>query len=228
MSGMVIDPSRFEKLLQVIALVSVEAEDVRGWTNLVQAEDEFGELENCLQIFLEEWIQSKDELRTALRDTEASRAELERKLEVIDAQRMTIQELSTPIIDVWDDVLALPLVGTIDTRRASELTESLLARVATTNAKTVIVDLTGVEVLDTSTADHLGRLARASSLLGCDCVLTGISPAIARTLVALDVDLGTLRTKRTLRDALSECVAAKTGKSAPAARAQAPIVRARR
>jgi len=201
-----IDYDRFDKLLQVIALVSVDAPDVDP-TSLVQAEDTFGELENAFQIFLEEWVHSKEELRTALRETEASRAELERKLEVIDAQRMTIQELSTPVIDVWEDVLALPLVGAIDTRRASDLTEALLARVATSNAKTVIVDLTGVEVLDTSTADHLGRLARACSLLGCGCVLTGISPAIARTLVALDVDLGTLRTKRTLRDALAECVA---------------------
>ncbi|MBK8714384.1 MAG: STAS domain-containing protein [Deltaproteobacteria bacterium] len=119
---------------------------------------------------------------------------------------MTISALSTPIIDVWEGVVTLPLVGVIDTQRAVEMTERLLARIVESGARAVIIDLTGVEVVDTATADHLVRLTRAAGLLGARCFVTGIGPNIARTLVGMGVDLGGVRTMRTLKEALRACI----------------------
>jgi rsbT co-antagonist protein RsbR len=135
------------------------------------------------------------------------RKDLEEKLATIEAQRMAIAELSTPIMEVWEGVLCLPVVGVIDTARSAEMTNSLLRMVVEKETRCCIVDITGIEVMDTSTADHFMRMARAVSLLGAECVLTGINPHIAQTIVHMGMDLRGVRTHRTLQDALRYHVA---------------------
>jgi len=108
----------------------------------------------------------------------------------IAGQSQAILELSIPVMDFWGKILVLPLVGTIDTQRAELTTENLLEAIARTRALAVIVDITGVPVVDTSVASHLQKLIEASRSLGSEVILTGIGPRNARTLVELGVDLG--------------------------------------
>jgi rsbT co-antagonist protein RsbR len=136
--------------------------------------------------------------------TERYQNELAEKIATIEEQRVAIRELSTPVIEVWDGVLCLPIVGVMDTTRGAEMTEVLLRTVTEKNAKCAIIDVTGIEVMDTGTADHFLRAARAVRLLGTDCVLTGISPSIAQTIVHMGAELSGLTTYRSLRDALKE------------------------
>ena len=140
--------------------------------------------------------------------SESYQRELEDKLRTIESQRLAIAELSTPVMQVWDGVLCLPVVGVMDTARSAEMTQSLLQAIVEMNAKRCIIDITGIEVMDTGTADHFMRMARAVALLGAECTLTGINPHIAQTIVLMGVDLSGIRTHRTLRDALKSYVAA--------------------
>lgn len=132
--------------------------------------------------------------------------ELEEKLAVIERQRAAIRELSTPVIEVWDGVLCLPIVGILDTVRSLDLTQTVLHGVVEKRARCVIVDVTGIGVMDTRTVDQLIRMAKAVALLDARCYVTGISPVIAQTLDQMGVDLSTVATRRTLRDALQEYV----------------------
>ncbi len=132
--------------------------------------------------------------------------ELEDKLATIEQQRAAIRELSTPIMEVWDGILCLPVVGVMDSTRSADMTDALLRAVVATRARCTIIDITGIEVMDTSTADHFLRMAKAVQLLGAACVLTGLNPQIAQTLVHMDVELEGLVTHRSLRDALQHFV----------------------
>jgi len=143
-------------------------------------------------------------LAAAHERTERYQNELAEKIATIEEQRVAIRELSTPVIEVWDGVLCLPIVGVMDTTRGAEMTEVLLRTVTEKNAKCAIIDVTGIEVMDTGTADHFLRSARAVRLLGAECVLTGISPSIAQTIVHMGAELSGLTTYRSLRDALKE------------------------
>jgi ABC-type sugar transport system substrate-binding protein/anti-anti-sigma regulatory factor len=122
--------------------------------------------------------------------------------EIISAQRSLIQELSAPILPLADDIIALPLVGAIDSLRASRITELLLTTISRTRAQAVIVDISGVPVVDTSVANHLLQTAAQARLLGAMMILVGISPEIAQTMVQIGIDLSSLRTFSTLRDGL--------------------------
>lgn len=140
---------------------------------------------------------------------EKYRKDLEEKLGTIDRQREAIRELSTPIMEVWDKILCLPIVGVIDSMRSSEMTDALLRAVVSSGAHSVIIDITGIEVMDTRTADHFVRMAKAVGLLGAECVLTGINPQIAQTIVHMGIDMAGVRTHRSLRDALYHFVRPK-------------------
>ena len=126
------------------------------------------------------------------------------KSALIERLRYSIDELSNPILEVWDDVLAMPIIGVVDSRRTADMVQRLLAEVARTQASFVIVDLTGVEIVDTKTADHLMKLIRKVELVGARCVLTGIRPAVAETLVDIGVDFGRITTLRNLKHGLRE------------------------
>ena len=136
----------------------------------------------------------------------AYQKDLEEKLATIEIQRAAIRELSTPIIEVWEGVLCLPVVGVLDTTRSSEMTESLLSAIVEKRANCAIIDVTGIQVMDTGTADHFLRMARAVRLLGAKCVLTGINPAIAQTIIHMGVDLTGVVTHRSMRNALQQFV----------------------
>ena len=132
--------------------------------------------------------------------------DLQSKLHTIEEQAAAIRELSTPILEVWDDVLALPVVGFIDSRRCMEMMATLLDEIVATQTKCVIIDITGVEVVDTKTADYLLKVVRASSLLGVRCVLTGLRPTVAQTMVEIGADMREVRTLRSLREGLKDSI----------------------
>jgi rsbT co-antagonist protein RsbR len=144
----------------------------------------------------------------AMDATERVRSErqLREKLELIERQSATIRALATPIIKVWDDVLCLPVIGTVDSARTADMMQGLLESISREQAQYAIIDLTGVEVVDTATADHLIQLFRAAKVLGVEGILCGIRPAVAQTVVALGLELQSVRTMRTLRDALRWCI----------------------
>lgn len=191
-----IDVARLERLRDVLAFLSVDEFDAEKIQIPVSDDDEFGLIEETVNVFASEFAVAKQ--RTA---------ELEReRLETIERQRMAIADLSAPIMDVWDGVIALPIIGLVDTQRSVELTERLLERISASGARSVIVDVTGVDIVDTATANHLLQMIRAASLLGAFCVVSGIAPQVAQTLVQLDVDLSTIRTVRNLKEALKECI----------------------
>lgn len=124
----------------------------------------------------------------------------------VQRQEMTIRELSTPVLQVWEGVILLPLIGVVDTGRANDIMERVLRSVGELNAHHVILDLTGVDTVDTKTADHIMKVVRASQLLGARCVLTGIQPAVAQTLVEVGVELAGFKTLRNLQAGLRACL----------------------
>lgn len=134
--------------------------------------------------------------------TERKRAERERE-QTIQAQQDTLRELSTPLIPLADGVVAMPLVGTIDSWRAQQIMETLLEGVARFSAEVALLDISGVRVVDTQVADALLRTARAAQLLGTQVVITGISAEIAQTIVTLGADMGGIVTRATLREGLA-------------------------
>lgn len=143
------------------------------------------------------------------------RMELEEKLGTVEQQRAAIRSLSTPIIEVWNGVLCLPVVGVMDTARSAEMTSSLLQTIVEKETRYAIIDITGIDVMDTRTVDHFIRMAKAIRLLGAECALTGLNPHIAQTVVHMGLDLSDIVTHRSLRDALYRYVAQPAAVSAP-------------
>jgi rsbT co-antagonist protein RsbR len=139
-------------------------------------------------------------------DTKRVEEELRSKLALIQQQQEVIRALSTPIIQVWDNVLTLPMVGVLDSARAAEVMHNLLSEVVRTRARFAILDLTGVDAIDTATASHLLSLVRAIKLLGAEGIVTGMRPAIAQTVVGLGVDLSGIILLSTLREGLKLCM----------------------
>lgn len=155
----------------------------------------------------EEWDDQASGELSALESTSRSIVrELEEKLITIEEQAAAIRELSTPVMEIWDDVLVLPVVGVVDTKRSIDIMNTLLENIVETQSKCVIIDITGVEIVDTRTADYLLRVSRAANLLGTRCVLTGLSPAVAQTLVEIGADLTEVRTLRNLKEGLKDCL----------------------
>jgi rsbT co-antagonist protein RsbR len=122
--------------------------------------------------------------------------------QLVQRQRDEILELSTPVIQVWDKVLVLPIIGTLDSARAARLTESLLERIATDQAEVAILDISGVPAIDTDVAQHLLKTVEAARLMGTTSILSGVRPETAQAIVHLGIELGRLRSRNTLQDAL--------------------------
>jgi anti-anti-sigma factor len=140
----------------------------------------------------------------ALRNSEAQLREvISQQSQLIE----TIRELSTPVIPVHDRILVLPLIGSIDSRRSAQIMEALLMSVQQQQADQVIIDITGVPVVDTAVANHLIQAIRAVSLLGAQCVLVGIAPEVAQTVVQLGVDLSSLITRSNLQAGIAYALA---------------------
>ena len=122
--------------------------------------------------------------------------------DLIEQQRRTISELETPVIQVWDGILALPIVGSLDTMRTQEMNEALLQRIVETGSEIVILDITGVPVVDTAVARHLLETVAAARLLGAEVLIVGLSTRTALTLVHLGLDLDGITTRTTLAKGL--------------------------
>ena len=123
--------------------------------------------------------------------------------DVIRRQQQELLELSTPVVKLWDGVLALPLIGTLDSARTQIVMENLLQTIVDTGASLAIIDITGVPTVDTLVAQHLLKTVAAARLMGADCIISGIRPQIAQTIVHLGVELGNITTKATLADAFA-------------------------
>lgn len=121
--------------------------------------------------------------------------------EIIMRQQQDMLELSTPVVKLWDGVLALPMIGTLDSSRTQVVMETLLQQIVETGATIAIIDITGVPTVDTLVAQHLLKTVAAARLMGADCIISGIRPQIAQTIVHLGVDLNSVITKATLADA---------------------------
>ena len=119
-------------------------------------------------------------------------------------QSRTIMEISTPAIKLWDRILVLPVVGVVDSLRAQQMMNTMLEKIMETASKVIILDIQGVAAVDTAVANHLIKIAKATKLMGCRCVISGISPAVAETLVELGIELGEISTNSTLQDALAD------------------------
>ncbi|MBI5830893.1 MAG: STAS domain-containing protein [Armatimonadetes bacterium] len=126
------------------------------------------------------------------------------QMTLFEKQRLAVLELSTPVIKVWDGILALPLIGTLDSYRAKQVMEELLREVSREQADIVLIDITGVPVVDTNVADHLIRTIKAVELLGTQCLVVGIGPELAQTVVSLGVDLSLISPCADMRQGLTQ------------------------
>lgn len=132
---------------------------------------------------------------------------LKSREDVIRRQQKDIMEMSTPVIKLWDSILAVPLIGTLDSARTQIVMESLLQEIVRTGSKIAILDITGVPTVDTQTAQHLIKTVSAARLMGADCIISGIRPQIAQTIVHLGVDIFDVPTKATMADAVKDALA---------------------
>ena len=125
-----------------------------------------------------------------------------RTAEVIGQQSRALIDMSTPIAALWDGILMLPIVGILDSRRAQDIMQRMLEQVAEKQAVVFILDISGVAVVDTAVANHLIRMTKAARLMGCETIVSGLSPSVAQTIVELGIEVGEMRTTGNLRDAL--------------------------
>ena len=140
--------------------------------------------------------------------------------EIISRQQEEMLELSTPVVKLWEGILALPMIGTLDSARTQIVMESLLQRIVETGAEVAIIDITGVPTVDTLVAQHLIKTVTAARLMGADCIISGIRPQIAQTIVHLGVELGNVVTKANLADAFAVALQ-RRGLALTASRARA-------
>lgn len=193
---MSINQERIDRVVDVMAKAACKEYHHRVEVPENAPDDAFLQVEVGMNVVMED-------LENAERERVAHVAEIDKKnQEISDRAAMALRELSTPIISVWDGVLTLPIIGMVDTVRGAEMMEQLLARVAQDQAEYVVIDITGVSVVDTRTADSFIRMSEAVRLVGAQCFLTGISPAIAQTIAQLGIDTSRIRTLRRLSDAL--------------------------
>lgn len=156
---------------------------------------------------VDQWGSEAAPWKDALRSNKASIArELEDKLALIHEQQRALSRLSTPIIKVWEGVLTLPIVGAVTASRAADIKEGLLREIARTKSQFAILDMTGVDAVDAATADHFIQIVRSVRLLGAHCMVSGIQPAVAQTMISLGVDLSQIETHSDLEGALKVCM----------------------
>lgn len=182
-----VDAERIERLLQSVA--AAFNGDFSTPVPLVDEDDDFLEVEVGFNYLLEELALQRQELLEQRQQIEAQAAAL-------------VEALSTPIIEIWPGVLALPIIGQVDRDRAAHITQTLLTRVAADRAKYVILDLTGLDIIDTSTMSALLHMIGALGKLGSTCFVTGMRPAAAQQIAMLDIGTTRLRSFARVADAL--------------------------
>lgn len=124
--------------------------------------------------------------------------------ERLKEQARTIREISTPAIKLWDGIVVLPVVGIVDSARAQQMMDAILLKITETSSRVIILDIQGVAAVDTAVANHLIKIIRATRLMGNQCIISGISPAVAQTIVNLGIDMTGILTNCTLKDALAD------------------------
>jgi rsbT co-antagonist protein RsbR len=122
--------------------------------------------------------------------------------EAMAAQSRTLMQMSTPVTQIWQGVLFLPIVGIVNSKRAQEIMNATLTKISQTQSRAFIMDISGVAVVDTAVANYLIKVTKATRLMGCECTISGLSPAIAQTIVELGIDVGKVKTTATMQDAL--------------------------
>lgn len=187
-------------------LTRVAQGDFAQRLELSDSDDALTGLEMGINFLIVDLRQIEKENREHRETLLAQQRELETKLLTIEEQALAIRELTTPVMEIWDDILLLPIVGTLDSQRSADMMNQLLEAIVERQSRCVIIDVTGVEMVDTTTADHLLKVVRAAGLLGTRCVLTGLSPAVSQTLVAIGADLSEVRTLRNLKAGLHDCL----------------------
>ena len=126
--------------------------------------------------------------------------------ETLTEQTRSLLEMSTPVTQIWEGILLLPIVGIIDSKRARDIMDGVLAKISETQSQIFIMDISGVGVVDTAVANHLIKITRATRLMGCETLVSGVSPAIAQTIVDLGIEVGKVKTTATMKDALSDAL----------------------
>lgn len=153
------------------------------------------------------WGSEAESWKQSLRATSYSLArELEDKIATIEQQATAIAQLSTPVMEVWEGVLVMPILGVVNAERSMEMMETLLHSIVKYKSKCVIIDITGVDTVDATIADRLLEVVRAATLLGARSVLTGLSPGLAQTLIHSGADLREVRTLGSLKEGLDDCI----------------------
>ncbi|WP_437677166.1 AAA family ATPase [Sorangium sp. So ce131] len=188
---------RSEVLNLLSTQVAISIENAKLYEGLEQA---VAERTEELRISNEQLQDVNDRLQVELAERERLQEErVQMQEEIIQTQRARLYELSTPFIPITDDIMVMPIIGTIDDKRAAQMLETAMEGVAASSARVVIIDITGVKAVDTSVASRLMSLASAVRLLGSRAILTGLRPAVAQSLVALGVDLGSIETRSNLK-----------------------------
>jgi len=193
-AGLLLDEARIQRVVAVLARAACQ--DFNQRLEIEERDDAFLEIEVGLNILMDDLMLAKEQNDEQLREIERQ------STEIAERQALALRELATPIMTVAEGILALPIIGAVDSERAATMMETLLERVVSEQASHVIIDITGITVIDTRTAEHFVRMAKAVRLLGAECFITGISPATAQTIAALGIDTSGTRTLRTLADAL--------------------------
>mgnify|MGYP003609495734 CR=1 FL=1 len=191
--------ARIEHIEDILSSVAAGDLDLRIES---EYEDDLTGIEEAINLLI-------DDLTHELKKSIRLKQEMEEKLLKIQEQQKTIlqqqedlMELSSPVSKVWENILILPVIGTLDSQRTQVMMENLLQKIVATGCTTAILDITGVPTVDTQVANHLLKTVTAARLLGAECIVSGISPAIAQTIVHLGINLSNIRTKATLQDAM--------------------------
>lgn len=191
--------SRIEHIEDVLSSIAAGELELRIESDI---EDDLTGVEQAINLLI-------DDLTHELKKSIKMKEDMEDKLRKIQDQQKTIlqqqedlMELSSPVSKVWDNVLILPVIGTLDSQRTQIMMENLLQKIVSTGCTTAILDITGVPTVDTQVANHLLKTVTAARLLGAECIVSGISPAIAQTIVHLGINLSNILTKATLQAAM--------------------------
>ncbi|MBL9107218.1 MAG: STAS domain-containing protein [Myxococcales bacterium] len=198
----VVSAERAERLIKALSLVAVGEFEAAGdlLPSADGADDGSLSLETCVRVVIDELAEAQAANARAVARLEDSARQLAERMALIERQRVALVDLSTPLIEVGDATLVLPVIGAVDGERAQVMGERLLNQVQAQRIRRAILDLTGMTAEDAASVDNLLRLSHGVALLGARVTLTG--PALARTLVALGLDLRGLDTRRTLEDGL--------------------------
>ena len=190
---------RIEHIEDVLSSVAAGELDVRIES---EYEDDLTGVEEAINILIDDLTYELKQSKQMKENLEVQLAKIKEQQKTIVKQQEDLLELSSPVTKVWDNILILPVIGTLDSQRTQIMMENLLEKIVETGCTYSILDITGVPTVDTQVANHLLKTVTSARLLGAECIISGISPAIAQTIVHLGIDLSAIRTKATLQDAM--------------------------